>query len=84
MDTNPLAHYLGRKGISQGEFGRSVGAARGVVSRWCRAGLIGGRIPDRFFANAIERETKGAVPASVWDGIAPIVRSARRAHPSQR
>ena len=73
MAANPLAHYLTRRRISQGEFGRTVGAGRGVVSRWCN----GKRIPDRYFALVIERETKGAVPASAWPDV-PIRRRARR------
>jgi len=72
---NPLARYLAANEVSQGEFGRRIGAARGVVSRWCG----GKRTPERRFALAIERETRGAIPAEAWDEPLPLPsRSARR------
>lgn len=57
-----LADYLRSSGTSQKALAAAVGSSEGAVSLW----LSGGRLPGGDAAFAIERETKGQVPAAVW------------------
>jgi transcriptional regulator with XRE-family HTH domain len=59
---SPLARYLKKHKMSDAEFARRLGVQDSTVYRW----RTGKRRPDIDSANAIERATNGAVPASSW------------------
>lgn len=69
-----LADYLKESGKSQKAFAAAVDSSEGAVSLW----LSGSRTPGGETAFAIERETKGKVPASIWFGSRKKPRHARR------
>lgn len=58
-----LKTYMERNHLGVTEFARLVGCVPSAVSMW----RLGHRIPDLRSAFAIERVTKGAVPAASWD-----------------
>lgn len=57
-----LTTYLTETGISQAELSEALGISRGHMSLLAS----GERKPSLNLAFAIERATKGAVPASSW------------------
>lgn len=63
-----LKAYLGRSGISQAALAKKAGVSEALVSM-----LLLGRRNAGISAAAIEKATKGAVPATSW------LRSSRRA-----
>jgi transcriptional regulator with XRE-family HTH domain len=71
-----LGTWLQEHEVSQEEFGKRIGASQGAVSRL----ITGKREPGRAMANAIERETAGAIRAADWDEPAPKSRRLRPSH----
>lgn len=61
-DMSHLAEYLTQNGLTQSEFAERVGITQSVVSRLARRRIK----PHIDLAAAIERETRGAVPAVSW------------------
>lgn len=57
-----LADYLTRTGTTQENFALRVGARQATISRLANRTIR----PSLELAVAIERETKGEVPASSW------------------
>ncbi|WP_083783465.1 helix-turn-helix domain-containing protein [Maritimibacter alkaliphilus] len=57
-----LARYLREGSIRQRVFAEQIGCSSSYLSEI----LSGRKIPSLTLAFAIERETKGAVPASSW------------------
>jgi DNA-binding transcriptional regulator YdaS (Cro superfamily) len=65
-----LSTYLARFELSYAAFARLVGADRARIQRCAK----GKRSPGLLLALAIERETKGAVPAVAWTRRRPLKR----------
>ena len=57
-----LTAYLKRERLSQAEFARSIGVTSAIVCMW----VAGKRRPGLTSALAIERVTRGEVPAKSW------------------
>jgi len=60
--SNPLASYMQKAGVGDADFGSRIGRDRSMVSK-LRRGILR---PTLDLAAAIETETKGEVPMSVW------------------
>ncbi len=65
MKQNLLASYLSSTGRSYSDFARAVAADRSQIYR-CATGE---RRPGLELAIAIEKETRGAVPAASWADV---------------
>ena len=62
MNTTLLGAYLSEYGLTHAEFAVAADVPRVMISFWAR----GHRKPGRDYALAIERATRGAVPAESW------------------
>jgi transcriptional regulator with XRE-family HTH domain len=75
-----LRTYLSENKISQRDFAQAIGVDQSVVSRLARQSIR----PGLDLAFAIERTTKGAVPASSWIDAMPAPEAgAAKADPAQ-
>lgn len=62
-DENALAQWMKDSDETQADFAQRIGVSQEQVSRY----VNGKSRPGRKAANAIARETNGAVPADYWD-----------------
>ena len=60
-----LAEYLDESKRTHEELARAVGCNTSSVTRW----VGGDRVPAVWYAVAIQRATKGAVPVTVWQPL---------------
>lgn len=62
-----LAEYMNKRELTQVQVGEAIGVPQSMVSRW----LSGEKRPNLNHAIAIERWTRGKVPATSWLGGQP-------------
>ncbi len=63
--TTPLVDWIDRSGMTRRGFAEKLDVAETSLNRLCR----GERRPSLELAFAIEKLTKGAIPASYWQRI---------------
>lgn len=73
-----LAKYLEAHEMRRATFAATLGVAPPLVTMWLSPDPNKRRTPGRVNALAIERVTRGTVPASTWDDPAPAVKVAKR------